>query len=40
MIAWPSAAELEVWFAVLTIVGSAWWFWLGDAEVTPLTPYL
>jgi hypothetical protein len=29
MMARPSAAELEVWFGVLTIVRSAWWSWLG-----------
>jgi hypothetical protein len=32
MIAWPSAAELELWLVVLTIAGSAWWFWLGTRK--------
>jgi hypothetical protein len=32
MIAWPSAAELEFWFAFLLIAGSLWWFWLGTRK--------
>jgi hypothetical protein len=27
MIAWPSAAEVEVWLVLLTIAFGVWWFW-------------
>lgn len=29
VVLWPPWEELEVWFMVLTIVGTAWWVWLG-----------
>jgi hypothetical protein len=32
MTAWPAWAELEVWLAVLLLVGSVWWFWLGTRK--------
>jgi hypothetical protein len=32
MIAWPTREELEAGFIILTIVGSAWWFWLGTRK--------
>ena len=31
-IIWPSWEEIEVWFIVLTIVGTAWWVWLGTRK--------
>jgi hypothetical protein len=27
MIAWPSAAELELWLVLLTLAAGAWFFW-------------
>jgi hypothetical protein len=40
VIQWPSWEEVEVWLIILLIVGPGLVVLVGNAEVTPLTPYL